>query len=201
MDKHTCLKLFLGDDNRSREEDFCRTFSEKNTVSLVFSHTQNPSTNGAVITNDPQFLEIYDNQPLLHRVENHLGISPKVSNDVWIALSMVTRALSIHECLHILYTDFSISVPNDVKCRGSRNKIFVMHHIWNTIEDSFIESYGASYYQNIIGYLKFLNMSIAYSPDKQDDDEDDITDPQTQKQFRNLTDYLQYMLWFLIYSP
>ena len=201
MDKHTSLKLFLGDDNRSREEDFCRTFSEKNTVSLVFSHTQNPSTNGAVITNDPQFLEIYDNQPLLHRVENHLGISPKVSNDVWIALSMVTRALSIHECLHILYTDFSISVPNDVKCRGSRNKIFVMHHIWNTIEDSFIESYGASYYQNIIGYLKFLNMSIAYSPDKQDDDEDDIADPQTQKQFRNLTDYLQYMLWFLIYSP
>ena len=76
-----------------------------------------------------------------------------------------------------------------------------MHHIWNTIEDSFIESYGASYYQNIIGYLKFLNMSIAYTPDKQDDDEDDITDPQTHKQFRNLTDYLQYMLWFLIYSP
>ena len=201
MDADKCLQLFLDTQNRRVEEEFCKTFSEKNSVRLEFVHDNRAFTNGTLIHSDPQFKEIYQNQSVLRRAENYLGIAPKVSSDTWTALSMVTRAISIHECLHILYSDLSLSISGDVKCRGSKNKFFVMHHIWNTIEDSFIESYGASYYENIIGYLKFLNYSIAYSPDNEDEDCMEILDEETQKKVTNLMDYLSYMTWLLIYSP
>lgn len=194
MQNDNALQLFLGDRNLRTEENFCRTFSESR-VMLQFNHDNSPRTDGKTIYNDPQFLEIYSNNILLQIVEKHLGIPEKLSSSTWNVLKMVTRALSIHECLHLLYTDFSLNIPNDVKCRCSKNKTFVMVQIWNIIEDAFIEAYGSSVHDNIIGYLKFIRMATALVPSSSNSNSYESTN------YKNISDYIDYMCWFLLFSP
>ena len=185
------LELFLGKRNLKIEETFCQTFSESS-VELEFKHDDSPRTDGKKIYNDPEFLEIYQDEFLLKKVEDFLHIPEKLSRSHWNALKMVTRALSIHECLHILYTDFSLQVSQDVKCRFSRNKTYVMHTISNIIEDSFIESYGASVYENITGYLKFIRMATALVPPLPNSV---APDPNA----KNIIDYLNYFTDLLLF--
>lgn len=189
------LSLFLSDKNRKAEELFCRGFSENGKVNLQFDHDNKPRTDGFIIYNDPQFLEIYQNRRILITTEEYFKIPEKLSDNPWNALHIITRALSVHECLHLLYTDMSLSVARDVKCRDSKNKIYAMSVIRNIIEDSFIESYGASVYENVAVYLKLLNMAIALTED--DGDESKVAESAA----KNLIDYLNYMTDFVIYSP
>jgi len=188
------LEKFLSDSNIKTEESFCKTFSENPHVKLYFQHDNRAWTNGMMIHSDPQFLEIYDNVLVLMRVEELLKTGEKFSTNTWLALKTVTRALSLHECLHILYTDFSINVPNDVKCRNSKNKAFVLHEIFNIVEDAFIEAYGASVYENIPGFLKFIRAAVAYSSESEPVKIKD-------KKAKNILEYLNYMTDFMLYRP
>jgi len=195
MSDEEVVKIFLLPQNLKIEEAFCRTFSENNGLSLVFNHDNSPRTDGKKIFNDPQFLEIYRNIRVLCLTEQYLQIGERLSENCWNALKMVTRALSIHECLHLLFTDFSIMVGSDVKCRKSRNKRIILADIFNIIEDSFIETYGASVYDNILGYLKFIRMATA-----------NVNPPMTMditenRQYKNLRDYMNYMTKFVLFSP
>lgn len=191
MHNDNVIDKFYGRRNLKEEESFCRTFSECN-VALQFNHDNCPRTDGKIIYNDPEFLEIYQDDFVLKKTEDFLKISQKLSSSRWNALKMVTRALSIHECLHLLYTDFSLQISEDVKCRLSRNKTFVMHSISNIIEDAFIESYGVSVYPNITGYLQFIRMATALVPPLP---EDEIIN----EKCRNICDFLNYSTDFLLF--
>ncbi|MBQ3655369.1 MAG: VWA domain-containing protein [Bacteroidales bacterium] len=185
----------MSSQNLKIEEEFCRAFAENNALRLVFEHYNSPHTNGDTIYNDPQFLEIYSDNALLLAIERKLNLGDKLSTNCWNALKMVTRALSIHECLHILYTDFSINIAGDIRCCGSGNKYRILVDIFNIIEDSFIENYGASVYDNIIGYLKFIRMATASRLPNS------VKNKIKDKNYINLTDYMDYMCKFVLYSP
>ena len=90
----------------------------------------------------------------LKKTEAFLGWPQSVSADPWKALQVITRAQTIHECLHILYTDFPGGVVTDPLC-NTKNKKKVMALISNIIEDAYIEAVGCSVYDNLETYLKF----------------------------------------------
>ena len=60
----------------------------------------------------------------------------------------------IHECLHLLYTDFPPRFLADSKF-NTKNKKIAIGMIANIIEDSYIEAVGCSYFDNMEFYLKF----------------------------------------------
>ena len=69
MQYDNVLDKFLGRRNLKEEESFCRTFSECN-VALQFNHDNRPRTDGKKIYNDPEFLEIYQDDFILKRLRN-----------------------------------------------------------------------------------------------------------------------------------
>ncbi len=97
---------------------------------------------------------MYADQEGLGKTEEFLGWPPLVSNDPWNALKLITRAQTIHECLHILYTDFPCKAVTDPLC-DTKNKKTVMALISNIIEDAYIEAVGCSVYDNLETYLRF----------------------------------------------
>jgi hypothetical protein len=155
------LRLFQCDFNRSIEEDFAQVFTENEKVRLFFINENAAFTDGRNIVVDPAVGEVFADTKALRRTEDYMRLSHSISADPWYALRMLTRGQNIHECLHIVYTDFPNPVMKDVRSTTKvRKKVLAL--ILNIIEDAFIEAAGCSIYDNLELYLMFHRMALLF---------------------------------------
>lgn len=226
MDKENeeLLQRFQCDYNRTAEESFAQTLSEDENVRLFFINENQAFTDGRNIIVDPAQDELFVDRDALDQTGDFLGWPKVVLIDPWNVLRIVTRAQTIHECLHLLYTDFPGRHVSDLKC-DTRNKKIVMGMISNIIEDAYIEAAGCSCFDNMEFYLKFGRISrlFVHKPSegtvnrtfgkmieaaKRDSEaraaaEEKKTGkkvlPPDRTDVQRLTDYLNYMGTFLLY--
>lgn len=206
MDRKKAAQLLISfqcDYNRSLEETFAQTFAENDTLRLFFINENEAFTDGHNIVVDPASDGLYADTDALTAAEDFLGWKHTVSADPWYALRMITRAQTIHECLHILYTDFPCACVNDPVC-DTANKKKTMAMIANIIEDAYIEAAGCSYYDNLEMYLKFGRVSMLFashpgSGTAAKSFEDGKTGEDPPEQLLPLLAYLDYMATFLLF--
>lgn len=208
------LRDFQCDYNRNLEEEFAQTFSEKDDVRLFFINENQAFTDGKNIVVDPSCREIFQDRVALFQTEQYLEIPTICSDDSWAALRMITRGQTIHECLHLLYTDFPLGVMKDPRC-DNRIKKTTMSLIANIIEDAYIEAVGCSIYDNIELVLQFTRISMLFAKKKTEGTvaqvfaaektvktaeavESDASVVSTGKKIL-LAAYLNYMVDFLLY--
>ena len=156
------LTKFQCDYNRIVEETFSQTLAENERVRLFFINENQAFTDGRNIVVDPAEDELFTDREALDNTGNFLGWPKVVLADPWNALRIITRAQTIHECLHLLYTDFPGRQATDPKC-DTRNKKIIMGMISNIIEDSYIEAVGCSDFDNMEFYLKFGRVSRLFA--------------------------------------
>lgn len=209
QEKERILKDFQCDYNRSLEENFAQMFSENEEARLFFINENQAFTDGRNIIVDPASDELYADTKALADTEKYLNWNSCVSKDAWMALRMITRAQTIHECLHLLYSTFPPEVSRDPGC-DTKNKRKVMAMISNIIEDAYIEAVGSSVYDNVETYLKFGRISRLFLTheaagtvdrifnDKRSDKKE--TDDQTSASgYDIVVEYLNYMATMLLY--
>ena len=160
LDKFQCER------NRFVEESFARTFSETEETRLFFINEDKAYTDGKNIVVDPAFLDIYRDEACLKKTEEVLEWPGLVSATPWNALKMITRGLTLHECLHLIYTDFPGKEWSDLDFAEWKNARKVVAAICNIVEDSYIEAVGSSIYDNIGIYLMFNRIATNFAQKK-----------------------------------
>lgn len=154
------LKQFQTELTRSSEEGYARIFTENEMVRLFFINEDRAFTDGRNIVVDPASHGTFCDRNALYYTEKYMNLPHKVSADPWTALYMITRAQTIHECLHILYTRFPIYAANDERSTNKfRRSVLAM--IGNIIEDAYIEAVGCSEYDNLEFFLLFGRLAQA----------------------------------------
>lgn len=195
------LEQFQCDYNRELEETFSQTFSENDRVRLFFINENEAFTDGKNIVVDPAVDGLFADPKALLATEAYLHWPASVSRDPWYALRMITRAQTIHECLHILYTDFPCPCAADPRC-DTKNKKTVMALISNIIEDAYIEAAGCSVYDNLELFLKFGRISRLFVSAPSEGTAvrvlSGISEEDADKR-SSLCAYLNYMIDFLLY--
>lgn len=156
------LKQFQCDYIRILEETFAQTLSENEQVRLFFINENQAFTDGRNIVVDPASDELFCDQPALQKTGAFLHWPAVVLGDMWNALRIITRAQTIHECLHVLYTDFPPKAASEPIC-DTRLKKKILAHIDNIIEDAYIEAVGCSVYDNMEFYLRFGRVSQLFA--------------------------------------
>ena len=154
------LDRFQCERNRQAEESFARAFSETADVNLFFINEDSAYTDGENIIVDPASHNIYKDRKCLKCTGKFLGWPPEFLSDPWNALKMTARSQTLHEALHLIYTNFPPNYQNDPFFEDKDNPKRVnlrktIAAISNIIEDAYIEAAGASVYDNIEPYLKF----------------------------------------------
>lgn len=202
-EKATLLKQFQCDHIRGLEEDFAQTLSENEHVRLFFINENKAFTDGKNIVVDPAADGLFADKKALLDTEKYLRWPAAASADPWYALRIITRAQTIHECLHILYSDFPGSAVTDPRC-DTKNKKKVMSLISNIIEDAYIEAVGCSIYDNLEMYLMFGRVSRLFAAAPSDGTADRAFSeaehgPEHGEETRLLLAYLNYMVVFLLY--
>lgn len=207
------LQKFQCEYNRMSEETFAQTLSENENVRLFFINENRVFTDGKNIIVDPAEDELFTDRKALDDTSEFLDLPKVVLADSWNVLKIITRAQTIHECLHLLYTDFPLPHLKDPRC-DTLNKKLVMGMISNVIEDSYIEAVGCSYYDNMDFYLKFGRVARLFannpsegtvdmtfgrmvSAERKDLEARGFSADRTNSE--KLTDYLNYMGTFLLY--
>lgn len=217
MDKEAkkILKQFQNEIIRLNEENFAQILSEKDDVKLFFINEDQAFTDGTNIVVDPSFGDLFCDRVGLQKICDFLKWDFEEFFDMWNALSIITRAQTIHECLHLLYSDFPSPVLSDLKC-DTKLKKMLMSNIHNIIEDAYIEAVGCSVYDNMEYYLKFSRIGDIFVSKKieststkvfkkdvedlsQNTGEDEEKKREQIRKFEILTDYLNYMGFFLLY--
>ena len=156
------LSAFQCDHNRAAEETFAQTLAEDEKVRLFFINEDRAFTDGRNIVVDPAMDGLFADRAALDDTEAFLGWPKVVLADPWNALRIVTRAQTIHECLHLLYTEFPGRHLSDPNCDTLHRKQ-VMGTISNIIEDAYIEAAGCSVFDNMDFYLKFGRVSRLFA--------------------------------------
>ena len=185
------LDKFQTERNRAIEESFARDFAESEDVRLFFINEDKAYTDGKNIIVDPTFHNIYKDTECLEKTEKALQWPGLISITPWNALKMVTRGLTLHECLHLLYTNFpgnQYKDPDFFETEGQshKNELKVIGYISNIIEDAYIEAVGASVYDNIEIYLMFNRIAPAFSKKEVESTAEDkfkINKPEELKDF------------------
>lgn len=154
------LEKFQCERNREAEESFARTFSESYDVRLFFINENKAYTDGKNIVVDPAFRDIYKDSECLEKIEELLDWPQLVSKSPWNSLKMVTRGQTLHESLHLIYSNLPGNEYKDAEFTGFKNGLKVMASISNIIEDAYIEAVGASVYDNISLYLLFNRLAL-----------------------------------------
>ncbi len=205
------LDKFQTERNRSVEESFARAFAESDDVRLFFINEDKAYTDGKNIVVDPAFYDIYKDSECLDKTEKALQWPGLISATPWNALKMVTRGLTLHECLHLLYTNFpgnQYKDPDFFETDGHthKNELKTIANISNIIEDAYIEAVGASVYDNIEIYLMFNRIAPAFSKKNVESTAEErfkIEKPAEIEGYeppeKNLIDYLDYMAGFLLF--
>ncbi len=204
MDKEhkKALELFQSDYNRRLEESFAQVLSENENVRLFFINEDEAFTDGQNIVVDPAVRNAFADVHALKRTEDYMKLSNLISSDPWYALKIITRGQTIHECLHILYTNFPSGVTNDA--RSSTNvRRATLALIFNIIEDAFIEAAGCSVFDNLEFFLLFERLATLFSnaPAQgtvQRTFSEEVANCESAK-IEPLTEYLEYMGCFLLY--
>lgn len=159
----TILDKFQCERNRQIEESFARAFSETEDTRLFFINEDKAYTDGKNIVVDPAFCGIFKDEECLKKTEEFLEWPNLVSVSPWNALKMVSRGLTIHECLHLLYTNFPGNEITDPDFSEFKNGRKVISNISNIIEDAYIEAVGSSVYDNIAIYLMFNRVAPSFA--------------------------------------
>lgn len=162
------LDKFQTERNRSVEESFARAFAESDDVRLFFINEDKAYTDGKNVVVDPAFHDIYKDAECLEKTEKALQWPGLISATAWNALKMVCRGLTLHECLHLLYTNFpgnQYKDPDFFETEGNahKNELKTIANISNIIEDAYIEAVGASVYDNIEIYLMFNRVAPVFA--------------------------------------
>ena len=194
------LRQFQCDFNRSIEENFAQVLTEKEEVRLFFINEDQAFTDGRNIVVDPAVGEVFADKAALMQAEDYMEIGHDISSEAWYALRMITRGQNIHECLHILYSDFPGRIKTDERAL-SKVRIKTLSLISNIIEDAFIEAAGCSVYDNLELYLQFTRIALLFSNKpiegtverKFKNENQDLAEPLP------LTVYLSYMVNYLLY--
>ena len=192
------LRHFQCDYNRGLEETFAQTFSENENVRLFFINENEAFTDGRNIVVDPAADELFADRNALDKTGEYLGWPKVVLIDPWNALRIITRSQTLHECLHILYSDFPCRAASDPKCRTINEKK-VMALVSNIIEDSYIESVGCSYYDNIELFLKFGRICRLFAKKPSEGTSERAFQNNTEEKSGRIVAYLEYMCGFLLY--
>ena len=182
------LKEFQNDYNRLTEEGFAQILTERSDLRLFFINEDECFTDGRNIIIDPAFLGLFSDISTLKKVEEFLNIGDEISSNPFITLKMCARSPNIHECLHIIYTDFPPRCVSDT--RGTTNfRKKVLANISNIIEDAFIEAAGCSEFDNLVHFLLWFRLGIGFVSHRERNII--LDDP--------LASYLDYMCGFLLY--
>ena len=194
------LRLFQCDFNRDIEETFAQVLTENEQVRLFFINENQAFTDGRNIIVDPAIGAVFADKDALTRTEDYMQIGRCISYDPWYALRMITRGQNIHECLHILYSDF----PNDIKAdtrATTKVRIKTLALINNIIEDAFIEAVGCSEYDNLELYLQFERLAVLFSNTPIEGTVNRVfrSERSEAQEPLPLTEYLSYMGTFLLY--
>lgn len=194
------LRLFQCDYNRGIEEDFARTLTENDNVRLFFVNENAAFTDGRNIVVDPASGEVFSDTTALERAEDFMKLPHSISQDPWYALRTMTRGQNIHECLHIIYTDFPNPVLKDERS-STKARIKTLALISNIIEDAFIEAAGCSVYDNLELYLMFERLALLYGNTSLEGTVDRAFKEENsgREQPVPITEYLEYMGLFLLY--
>ena len=206
-DAKEVLKQFQCDYIRILEETFAQTLSENEQVRLFFINENQAFTDGRNIVVDPANDELFCDQTALQKTGAFLHWPQVVLGDMWNALRIITRAQTIHECLHILYTDFPPKAATEPLC-DTKLKKKILAHIANIIEDAYIEAVGCSVYDNMEFYLRFGRVSRLFASHpsegtaakslKDENQEADI-DPAVKHQMALIMEFLNVMCTDLLY--
>ena len=194
------LENFQCDFNRIIEENFAQILSENEKLRLFFINEDKAFTDGRNIIVDPAVGEAFADTKALRQTEDFMRLQPAISKDPWYALRMITRGQNIHECLHILYSDFPPKVRSDARSTTkARKKALAI--IANIIEDAFIEAAGCSVFDNLELYLIFHRLVVLFCNTPVEGTVNRAFREETGKlpEPLPLTEYLNYMLVFLIY--
>lgn len=156
------LKRFQSEENRLSEESFAILLSEQSETRLFFINEDSAHTDGQNIVVDPAFGQIYADVEALRETERRMGLPADCSSDPWMALHVVTRALTIHECLHILYTPFPGHAWRESRVQN-QNERLVLSLIDNIIEDRYINDLGRNNFPRYALFLDFLHLSSRFA--------------------------------------
>lgn len=205
------LRVFQSSEQRELEENFARTLAEDETVRLFFVNGEGAWTDGRNVVVDPAHNGIFCDRHALDKIQDFLGWPPVVLVDAWNVLRLITRSQTIHECLHLLYTDFPPAARCDPAC-DTRNKRKVMSLIANIIEDAYIENVGCSCYDRMELYLKFGRVADLFATNPGHGTAEQVLmgtrvaqqapgaeADKGQTMIRQLTEYLDYMAGLLLY--
>lgn len=155
------LKLFQCEDNRLKEQDFARGFTQNKNVNLAFINEGRAFTDGINITVDPADDNVFADDRALQLTSEKLGFAEPV-RDRWAALFLMARSREIHECLHIIFTQFPPPAVYD-KRSTDRIRVVVLAMIDNIIEDAFIENAGVSEFPDTEIFLRWGRVSRLYA--------------------------------------
>ncbi|MDD6490290.1 MAG: hypothetical protein PUG48_10895 [Clostridia bacterium] len=201
------LRRFQCDYIRMLEENFAQTLAENENVRLFFINENRAFTDGRNIVVDPATDGLFYDVTALQCTSKYMNWKPEILSDKWNALHIITRAQTIHECLHILYTDFPTKAATDPIC-DTKIKRKVLALISNIIEDAYIEAVGCSVYDNMEFYLRFGRVSRLFLTrlsegtaqiNLKEETKQAENNPELKKQTETLLDYLEYMITFLLY--
>lgn len=202
------LDKFQCEYNRSLEEDFAKTLSEKEFVRLFFINEGQPYTDGRNVIVDPSLFELFTDKKALKLIEEFLQWPSAVLADQWNVLKISTRAQTIHECLHLIYSDIPGQYCFEQKY-DTRIKKHVIALISNIIEDAYIEAVGCEYFDNMDYYLRFGRVSCIFSSHEHTGTAQMVLQHVTpvvektvksrRRKIDKLLDYLNYMSGIVLY--
>ena len=201
------LDKFQCEYNRSLEEDFAKTLSEKEFVRLFFLNEGQPYTDGRNVIVDPGLFELFTDKKALKVIEGYLQWPSAVLADQWNVLKIVTRAQTIHESLHLIYSDIPAQYCFEPKYDTRAKKLVIML-ISNIIEDAYIEAVGCECFDNMDYYLKFGRVSCIFSSHEHEGSADRILKDikpfakptkLRRRKIEKLLDYLNYMATIVLY--
>ena len=154
------LSLFQCDRVRYKEEDFAHTFTENKDIRIFFINENHSFTDGRNIIIDPAYERLFYDERALYLTEKQLKLDYVISQQHWYALSMITRALNLHELLHIIYSNLGSSILKDVAVTKSERQLLGI--INSIVEDAFVEAAGCSEYDNMSKYIIWMRILVAH---------------------------------------
>lgn len=181
------------ENNYESEKFFAKVFSKQKETELFYELSDTAYTDGKKIYITPEFQNIYQREDLFLQADKMLGWSkayPKITFDIQDRLYFVNHALLIHECLHILYTDFTIKIGKDIKNGYRYAKLLAV--INNIIEDAYIEAAGSQKYRSVREILILLRTLCGLKANSEQVKE-------SEEEQEPLTRYMNYIIQEILY--
>lgn len=170
---NTLIQEFI-ERNQISEEFFAKIFSKQKNTKLIYEPLDTAYTNGQEIHVTPAFQNLYKESTLFRQADNMLGYSkkyPKLIFNVPNQIYFISHALLVHECLHIIYTDFTININADKEVEPKHKRLLSSIH--NIIEDAYIEAAGSSQFEEIKYLLLLLRTLCGLKNNQRTEEEED----------------------------